>query len=47
MYLGEPLLADVLEGCGRGYGEAYEEDIGLGVRKGSETVVIFLSGGIE
>jgi hypothetical protein len=47
VYLGEPLFADVLEGCGRGYGEAYEEDIGLRVRKGSETVVIFLSGGIE
>jgi hypothetical protein len=31
VYLGEPLFTDVLEGCGRGYGEAYEEHVGLGV----------------
>lgn len=29
--LGEPLLADVLEGSGRDDGEADKEDIGLGV----------------
>jgi hypothetical protein len=32
VYLGEPLLADVLEGGGRGDGKAHEEDVGLGVR---------------
>lgn len=32
MHLGEPLFTDVLEGGGRSYGEAHEEDIGLGVR---------------
>lgn len=45
--LWEPLFADVLEGGGGGDGEADEEDVGLGVGEGAETVVIFLSGGIE
>jgi hypothetical protein len=47
VYLGEPLLAHVLEGCGRGYGEAYEEHVRLGIRQGSQAVVVFLSGRIE
>lgn len=45
--LGKPLLAYILErsrGCD---GEADEEDISLGIREGSETVVIFLSGSIK
>ena len=45
--LGEPLLADVLEGGGGGDGKADEENVGLGVRERSEAVVIFLSGSIE
>jgi hypothetical protein len=47
VYLGKPLFADVLEGCGRCDGKAHKEYIGLGVREGAETVVIFLSSGIE
>lgn len=47
MDLWEPFLADVLERGGGGYGEADEEDIGLWVRQGSETVVILLSSSIE
>lgn len=43
----EPLLADVFERGGGGNAEAHEEDIGLGIRKWSETVVIFLSCSIE
>lgn len=43
----EPLLADVLKGGGGGDGEADEEDVGLGVGEGTESVVIFLSCGIE
>lgn len=45
--LGEPLLADVLKRGGRCDGEADEKDIGLGVRKRTQTVVILLSSGIE
>lgn len=45
--LGEPLLADVLEGSRRNDGEADEEDVGLGVREGAETIVVLLTGGIE
>lgn len=45
--LGEPLLADVLEGGGGGDAEANEEDVGLWVRQRSQSVVIFLTGGIE
>lgn len=45
--LGEPLLADVFEGGGGGDAETHEENIGLGVGEGSQTVVIFLSSGIE
>ncbi len=47
VHLGKPLLADVLEGSWAGDGEADQEDVGLGIRERAETVVIFLSGGIE
>jgi hypothetical protein len=43
----EPLFAHVLEGGGGGDGEADEEYVGLGVGEGAESVVIFLSGGVE
>lgn len=44
---GEPLFLDVLKRCGRGYAEADEEDICLGVREGSQTVVVLLSCSVE
>ncbi len=44
---GEPFLAHVLEGGGGGDAEADEEDVGLGVGEGAETVVVFLTGGVE
>lgn len=44
---GEPLFSDILKRGRRGDGEADEENIGLRVGEGSETVVIFLSCGIE
>lgn len=47
VHLGEPLFPDVLEGGGRGDGEADEEDVGLGVRERAQAVVILLSGSIE
>lgn len=47
MHFWEPLLADVLEGGGGGDGEADQEDVGLGVRKWAETIVILLPGSIE
>jgi len=47
MHLWKPLLADVLERCWGCYREAYEEDIRLGVRQGSQAIVVFLSRGIE
>lgn len=45
-HLSPPLAGDVLEGRGVDDGEADEEDVGLGVRKGTESVVILLTGGI-
>ena len=47
VYLGEPLLADVLERGRRRDTEANQEDVGLGVRERAQAVVIFLSGGIK
>lgn len=47
MDLWEPLLADVLERGRGGHAEADEENIGLGVGEGSESIVIFLTGGIK
>ena len=46
-YLGDPLLPNVLERCGRGDGEADEEDVCLRVRERAQAVVIFLAGRIE
>lgn len=45
--LGEPLLLDVFKRRGRGDGEAHEEHVGLGVTQRSQSVVIFLTGGVE
>lgn len=45
--LGEPFLANVLEGCRRGDAETNEEDIGLRVGERSQSVVIFLTSSIE
>lgn len=47
VHFGKPLLPYVLKGGGRGDGEADEEDVGLGVREGAKTVVVFLSGCVE
>lgn len=44
---GKPLLADVFERGGRSDAETHEEDIGLGIREGSKSVVIFLTSGIK
>lgn len=44
---GEPLLTNVLERRGRGNGETDQEDISLRVRERAETVVVFLTSGIE
>ena len=44
--LGNPFGLDVQKRRGGGEGEADEEDVGLGVGQGSETVVVFLTGGI-
>ena len=43
----EPFFADVLEGGGGSDGEADEKDIGLGVGKRTETIIILLAGGIK
>lgn len=43
----EPFLLDVFERGRAGDAEAYEEDVGLRVRQGSESIVILLTGGIE
>lgn len=37
------LLLNVVEGVGGVDGEADQDDVGVGVRKGTETVVIFLA----
>lgn len=47
MNFGEPLLANVLERGRRRHGEADEENVGLGVGQRAQTIVIFLTGGIE
>jgi len=43
----EPFLLDVLKRGGRGDREADEKDIGLRVRKGSQSIVILLTCGSE
>ena len=47
VHLGEPLLANVLEGGRGGDRKANKEDIRLRVRKGTETIVILLTGSIK
>lgn len=47
MDLGKPLLSDVLKGCWRGDGETNQEDISLGVRKGTEPIIVLLPCSIE
>jgi hypothetical protein len=44
--LGDPLLLDVVERVGRVDREADEDDVRVRVREGTETVVVFLTGGI-
>lgn len=44
--LGDPLLLDVVERIGRVDGEADEDNVRVGVGEGTESVVVFLSGGI-
>lgn len=43
---GTDLALDVLEARRRHDAEANQEDVGLGVRKGPQTIVIFLTGSI-
>jgi len=43
----DPLFADVLEGGGRSNGEAHKEDVSLWVGERAESVIVFLTGGIE
>ena len=40
------LLLDVVEGVGRVDGKADQDDVGVGVAEGPESVVVFLAGGI-
>lgn len=47
MDFGKPFLANVLKGCWGGDGEAHKENVGLGVRQGSQSIVVFLPGGIK
>lgn len=37
------LLADVVEGIRRVDGKANQDDVGVGVRKGTETIIVFLA----
>lgn len=45
--LGEPFLADVLEGGGGRDGETDEEDVGLGIGQRTEPIIILLSSRVE
>ena len=47
MHLGEPFFANVFEGCGGSHGKADQEDIGLGVRQRTKTIVILLTSSIK
>ena len=44
--LRRPLLRDVLERVWGVYGEAHEDDVGVGVGERAETVVVLLTSGI-
>jgi len=43
VYLRAPLFANVVEGIGRVDGKADQDDVGVGVRKGTETIIVFLA----
>lgn len=45
-HLGNPLFLDVVERVGRVHGETDEDDVRVRVRKGTETVIVLLAGGI-
>lgn len=47
MNFGKPFFSDIFEGSRGCDGEANQEDVGLGVRKRTQSVVIFLTGRIE
>ena len=47
VHLGEPFFANVFEGCGGSHGEADQEDIGLGVRQRTKSIVILLTSSIK
>jgi hypothetical protein len=44
--LRDPLLLDVVEGVGRVNSEADQDNVGVGVRKRSKTVIILLASSI-
>ena len=44
--LGCPLLGDVLQAVRRVYTKAHQNDVGVGVRQGTQSVVVLLAGGI-
>jgi len=44
--LGNPLLLYVIEGVWGVNSEANKDDVGVGIAEGSETIIIFLAGGI-
>lgn len=46
-YFWEPLFLDVFETRRRSDGEAHKEDVCLGIRQGSQTVVILLASSVE
>ena len=43
---GDPFLGDILQGVGRIDREAHQYDIGIGIRKGSKPIIIFLTSSI-
>ena len=47
MNLWEPLLTDVLEGGRRGYREADQEHVCLGIREWTKPIVILLASCVE
>ena len=47
VHLRKPFLAHILKGSGGRDGEANEKDIGLGVRKRSESIIVFLPCRVE
>lgn len=45
-YFRDPLFLDVIKGIRRVDGEADEDDVGVGIAEGPETIVVFLASGI-